>query len=251
MKTIPLFMYEPEIWATKVNILEIGENGNGSYFLPDQTIYYPTGGGQLQDIGFITHHGKQIDILSAKYDNGYIKHFTKEPVPENWKKSSIGLKIFQNRRRRHSALHTAGHWITQVITENLGFDLYPIRATHYPSNSFIELDGELPISYEELISQVHLAMRIDLQANLNVNSVIDIEGSETFKKSFKPKNFKVPTNKPLRFVTIDSYKPVPCGGTHVKSIREVRSTAITGIEKTYSGLRLSYTCKPRLMSPPS
>lgn len=239
-----LYQENSELFAILTKVMATGSDEFGNYVLLDKSIYYPQGGGQPSDIGHLSW-GRNLEalILSAKFTDTGVRYYINEIMPDHLVNTEISMRIFQDRRRINSAYHSAGHWLSQIVVENLELPLYPIKGHHYPNEAYIEFEGDIKSVNPDTIDQIKLVMRIDLQANLKIKVEITEPGSKLFESALLPKNFKPPVDKPLRFTQIDNYRWLPCGGTHVEKLRDIK--AVIPIEFVAKGgkLRLKYRCE--------
>lgn len=246
MTTNPLFLTDTYLFATLVNILAIGTDEIGHFFVSDSSIFYPQGGGQPNDDGFITTgNGGSYAITAARYaDNGVIKHYLENELPRDLVDRQVAMRIIQETRNTNAAFHTAGHWLSQIVLENLELPLTPVKGHHFPGEAYIEFQGDPSCLSENTIDQIAMASGIDRQSDLSVRAELGSIDSDIFRSALLPTNFKPPANKPLRFVMIEGYKPIPCGGTHLRRINDLKSvTPLEFYKKKGDKLRLKYTCE--------
>jgi Ser-tRNA(Ala) deacylase AlaX len=86
-----------------------------------------------------------------------------------------------------------------------------------------------------------MVLMVDLQAGYEVVTKSKADPAD-LAKAFIPANFNPQSGKPLRLVTIGDYRPVPCGGTHVGSIRGIRSVTPIKVYAKGGKIRVTYTC---------
>ena len=84
----------------------------------DQTIFYPLGGGQPGDTGFIEVEGVEYAVTDTlKGDDGCIRHMLREGTASG--NLSVGaralLRIDWPRRYAHMRMHTAMHLLGSLI----------------------------------------------------------------------------------------------------------------------------------------
>jgi len=90
------------------------------YVCLDQTAFYPLGGGQSSDVGFLQWDDKKTEVKEVIKKGSTIKHIlTGEKPPEGTK--ILGL-INWDKRYRHMKMHTAQHIISGIV-----FDDYDAR----------------------------------------------------------------------------------------------------------------------------
>ena len=187
------------------------------YICINQTAFYPIGGGQPSDIGFIHWKNKTSEVKEVIKKGDTIKHII------NGEKPSIGIKIHGiinwDKRYNHMKMHTAQHILSgivfdqynartvgnQIHTEYSRVDFQPVsfseKNLEYIKDKFNKIvKKKLPIKiYEEELE--NLEKRIDQQrANLDL----------------LPKFITK-----LRIVEIEGLDICPCAGTHVKNTGEI------------------------------
>lgn len=242
-QTKTLFLENTYLFAMLCRVQSTGTDEHGNYILLDQSIYYPQGGGQPNDHGYISYDRNEIKIVAAKYTDTGIRHYLETVVPEDLVNTEIAMHIFQDTRRRNAAYHSAGHWLSQLVLENMQLPLFPIKGHHFPGEAYIEFEGDINCITPDTIDEMRMAMIIDLQSSPKIIVQLAEAGSKIFESALLPKNFKPPVNKPLRFTQIEGYKWLPCGGTHVEALREIKSVLPTEFYVKNGILRLKYSCE--------
>jgi Ser-tRNA(Ala) deacylase AlaX len=121
--------------------------------------------------------------------------------------------------------------------------LFPVKGHHYPGESYVEFEGDISCITEDTIGELRMAMQIDMQANLKVQALFTTPGTAIFESALLPQNFKPPVNKPLRLTQIEGYRWLPCGGTHVEALRDIKSVLPVDFYKKGGKVRLSYRCE--------
>jgi Ser-tRNA(Ala) deacylase AlaX len=243
-ETKRLFLENTYLFSTLTNVLETGRDEHGIYFIVDQSIYHPQGGGQPNDQGHISIDGEpELKIVSAKYADNGIRHYTERELSKETLHNKIYMHINSSSRKLNAAYHTSGHWLSQVVLENLQLPLFPIKGHHFPGEAYIEFEGDFNCITTDTIDEIKMAMQIDLHVNPKMIAVTSATGSEFFESALLPKNFKPPVNKPLRFTQIEGYRWIPCGGTHVESLLEIKSVQPVEFYMKGGKIRLKYSCE--------
>lgn len=228
MKTEPLYLSDPYIKNLEnVHIIEVIENGNETALIFDKTIFYPMGGGQATDQGWITlQTGEKLDVYQVQIKDGEILNFIKGEIKPNLN-DIITLELNWDRRYKNMKLHSAGHIIDFAIFL-LGYTpdkLSPMRGDH---------NKDLHIQYSGIIDK---DFKLDLQNKVNEMISQDLEfywefvDFETLKSKAIYLQPNLPVNKPLRMLELKGIGAVADGGTIVKNTSEVEKIEITSIDK--------------------
>ncbi|MGJ8615532.1 MAG: alanyl-tRNA editing protein [Sulfitobacter sp.] len=205
-----------------------GHTAEGGVVL-DATIFYPTGGGQPGDSGWLEWDGKRLPIATAVKGQGTeIVLVPSEPVGL----PPVGAHVVQvldwDRRHRHMRVHTALHLLSVVIP--FGVTGGQISATHG------RLDFDMPDAPED---------REAIEAGLNDHVSMDARVSDGWitaeELAAAPHLVKTMAVQPpkgagdIRLVRIgedDNWIDLqPCGGTHVARTGEIGALRLGKIEK--------------------
>lgn len=253
-KTNLKYLMDTYCFAFLVSITEIGTDEKGLFLIFDKTIGYPGGGGQpMDEITLSSGNIFFTNVLKCDFNGGNIKYYVESHFPELKAGDEIVMNIDRSSRIRNAAYHTAGHWIASIVTENLQVSLTPTKGFHYKDGAYVEFSGDLSLVPEDIMYKIDYAMKIDRQANLEINSIIISIDEFYLKKDAisAPINFQPMPDRPLRLVTFDTYKSVPCGGTHLRNVREIPFVKTTKIKVKNGKIRLSYNLTMRNFIPPS
>lgn len=205
----------------------------------NQTCFYARGGGQDWDMGVISGGDTTFEVEEVRLDeHGDVHHIGKYVSGSFAASDSVICKVDHERRIVNTRLHSAGHIIDMAIG-TLGLDWVATKGQHYPHLSAVEYSGTWQSERSE-----DLRIAIEKQANEFVeqsleNSVIFMPVEEMHKVvRHVPDN--LPTNKPGRVVMYGDDFGIPCGGTHVKNLREVGVITIPKIKEKKGVIRVSY-----------
>lgn len=221
--TKELFLTDSYLKECEAVVLEIEED---KVFL-DQTVFYPTGGGQEHDTGVLMQDGKTFEIYRVKREGGRIAHYVKDggklyPGP-------VLARIDWERRyglmRHHTLLHVLGTVVYQeyggLCTGN---QIYPDRARidfNQLHDLTIEQLADIAAKTNRLISENHsISYR-----TVNREEAEKIPGMIKTMVSLLP-----PSVTTVRLVSIDSVDEQACGGTHVKQTGEVIGMEISDVK---------------------
>lgn len=215
--------------SIKSNILSSGEDG--LHIVLDETIFYPTSGGQPHDTGTING----VAVIDVWEENDEIIHRVKSPL----KAGEANCEINWSRRFDHMQQHSGQHLLSAAFEE-----IYqaPTLSFHLGSE-MSTIDIQIPkLSIEE-------CDRVEEVANEFIFKNVAIKSYQIPQSQREQLAFRKPpqVEGPIRVVEIDSLDYSACGGTHVKSTGELGCLKITDFE-SYKGLyRVSFTCGKRTL----
>ncbi|MEH7142517.1 alanyl-tRNA editing protein [Priestia megaterium] len=219
-----LFLENSYQTSCKTFIKEINENK----VILDQTVFYPTGGGQPFDTGVIKQGDHEVEVVKVKREQGEIVHYV-----QNAKKLTLGeatAHINWDRRYRFMRYHTLLH----VIAGHL-YNKFGALAT---SNEIYEDNrARIDIKFEEEIPEGYLTvMEKEIQDIIEENHSISTrslsrEEVEKIPGSIKTViNLLPPSIQTIRLVAISELDEQACGGTHVQSTKEIGAFSINKIK---------------------
>ena len=112
-------LLETEIKITRYRKIKNKKNGDLYQLVFNLTPFYPEGGGQVGDKGYLQEENGEIHyIIDTKKENNLIIHFSKS-IP-NKINSTFKAVVDRNQRTRTSSNHSATHLIHQALRKILG-----------------------------------------------------------------------------------------------------------------------------------
>lgn len=190
----------------------------------DQTVFYPQGGGQPSDTGTISWEGGHMDVQKVFWSEDQIVHtgqITGELPQEG---TSVECEVDAEKRHLHMKLHSAGHLIDMALTE-LGSILKPEKGYHFPDGPYVEYLGTVvPEEQDSFIAS--LKATINALIKQNHHSRIEVQGGGD-------------EGKVRRKIYFGDYV-VPCGGTHVAELSEIRGIEIRKVKNKKDHVKISY-----------
>lgn len=214
MKTNELYTADSYLTACEANVLKI----EGEKVWLDQTVFYPTGGGQEHDTGVLVQGDETFEVYEVKKEKGEIIHYVKNA--QRLREDQVFSRIDWERRfglmRHHSLLHVLGAVVYQKYGALCtGNKIYPTRAR-------IDFDHLQDLSEEQIadiVQETNQILAEDHPITLRSVSREEAEGiSGLIKTSI---NLLPPSIKTIRLVSIASVDEQACGGTHVSNTTEI------------------------------
>jgi misacylated tRNA(Ala) deacylase len=217
-------IFRDDPYLTEATAIVVDHTAEGAIVL-DRALFYPTGGGQPGDSGWLTcDAGRLVVATTVKVDGGRVGLVPAEPMAMPAIGSTVMQHLDWDRRYRHMRVHTALHLLSVVIPlpvtggqigaerGRLDFDMpdAPGDTTAWETalNDLIDLD--LPVTVE-WITDAELALNPGLVKTMSVQPPMG-QGR-------------------VRLVRIGAIDLQPCGGTHVARTGEIGRVEIGKVEK--------------------
>ncbi len=182
----------------------------------DRTAFYPLGGGQPSDVGWLTWIGGKAEVREVTKKEGVRHHLVQNPdvVPED-----VHGVLDWDRRYAHMRMHTAQHIVSGIV-----YDLYKARTVGnqlYHDRSRIDF---APVRFtDEMVAEVERRSNEVLDTGAKVE--ICTESREAIEKDVDAQRANLDllpkSVRELRVVKVEQYDVCPCAGTHVRSLSEV------------------------------
>lgn len=208
MKTELLYLedcYKKEFTA---KVIEQGEG----FVVLDQTLFYPAGGGQPSDTGFID----SLKVTNVRKDDNKVVHFISGDINKKEVKCEIDWDI----RYKHMRMHTAQHVLSAIVLDRYGastagnqigegssrIDFYPLKIN---SDILDSLKKEF-----DFVTDKKLNVKKYFSSRKEVLDSVEEKRRNLFAR--------VPeTVKNIRVVEIEGFDRCPCAGTHVDNTSEI------------------------------
>lgn len=220
-------------------VLRVGRDDRGSYIVLDQTIFYPQGGGQPTDTGFIQSGQIIMNISFVSFSDGEVFHYVAEEPPgfDTVLGQSCKLHVDKTRRLEHAKLHTAGHLIAAIVDAQPR-SMRAVKGFHFADGPYVEFEGKLEGDADAFLAM--LQTQIDLFINENSPVIASMVTYDELSQRCSHVPSSLPQDKPLRVVTIGQFDSVPCGGTHVANLAELGALSGLKMKSKKGNTKISY-----------
>src|SRR5438270_9878996 len=132
MSTTRLYYTDSYLTSFQARIVDVADDGRRVYL--DQTAFYPTSGGQPNDLGTLGN-ARLTDVID---EGDRVAHVLEKAVPRD--DASITGQISWERRFDHMQQHTGQHLLSAVREEAFGYHTVSVHfGTDYSS---LDLDVE-------------------------------------------------------------------------------------------------------------
>jgi len=218
-------------------MLNVTDHSKPNIVVLDQSIFYPTSGGQEHDDGQMWIDGQQYEVVDCMKVGPCVLHVLNPPLPsaanyDTYKGKSVRGRVNEERRDQLRNNHTATHIVYASCRKVLGPHVWQHGAKKSVSQAHLDITHFQSLTHADMLA-------IETQANRIVRQ------SKAIVKGFMPKDIAeskygfhlyqggvVPGNQ-LRVVNITDTDTEACCGTHADSTSEV------GLIKLIKSARIS------------
>lgn len=212
----------------------------GEYVVLEETAFYPEGGGQETDTGYLFFGGSAYRVVDTQKVGGVILHRVEGPLPAEAAGSVVRGVIDWERRYKLMRHHTATHVILGVARKVLGPHVWQAGAEKSESGARLDITHYKPLSDEEVRAIEDLANKVVLEGReVRTYFMPKYEAEERY--GFVLYEGGVVLEPVIRVVEIEGLDAEACFGTHLRNTREVGALKIVRTEKIADGVvRLEY-----------
>ena len=187
------------------------------YVSLDQTAFYPLGGGQPSDTGFLEWDDKKSEIIEVIKKGDTLKHIIKGEKPPVGKK--VHGVINWDKRFSHMKMHTAQHIISGIV-----FDKYKARTVGNQIHADYSRVDFHPVNFtdndlkhiEEKFNDI-IAKKLPIKIYEEERSVLEKHVDQQRAHLDLLPSFITR----LRIIEIEGFDICPCAGTHVRNTSEI------------------------------
>ncbi len=226
-----LYLDDTYLFEAEAQVIAQQQDEKGVYFLLDQTIFYPQGGGQPTDQGVLKNSNVQIRVNFVRQIGAEIRHYVEEDDINI--SGSVICIIDKERRILNARYHTAAHLLSNVV-EDLYHTIKAVKGHSFPKEAYVEFVGANELEVTIINQALRVARENKLTTRVFTMSPIN------FADKFYKLPYEIPENKDFRIMQIDNYLPIPCGGTHVKTIEEIGEILIRKITYKNDRIKIGY-----------
>lgn len=220
--TEKLYDIDSHLKEFTATVIDSYEKADGYMTILDRTAFFPEGGGQPSDTGYIN----DARVYDVKIDNGVIYHYTSKQLQKGEK---VLARLDFDRRFDFMQQHSAEHIVSGVAhklygCENVGFHL---------SDEIVTLDFDKPLTKEE-ISEIEKLSNEAVFTNAKINAYYPPK-AELETISYRSKK---EIKEAVRIVEIEGVDACACCAPHVNFTGEIGLIKLLGTEKLRGGVRI-------------
>ena len=224
---------EVDVKLTRYRKVTTQKDGEQYQLVFNMTPFYPEGGGQVGDVGYIeTSNGDVIYVLNTKKENNLIIHYTKH-LPEN---TSEKFKAVVNKEARglSASNHTATHLLHQALRSVLGThveqkgSLVSPKHLRFDFSHFSKVEADQLQAIEDFVNaRIHENLPLEEQRNIPMQQAIDEGAMALFGEKYGD------SVRAIRF----GQSMELCGGTHVAQTSDIWYFKIKSEGAVAAGIR--------------
>ncbi len=199
----------------------------------DKTPFYPEGGGQVGDKGYLeVPNGDVVYILDTKKENNVIIHFAKN-LPKHLNENLTAV-VDKKQRYRTECNHTATHLLHQALREILGTHVEQKgSAVHskylrFDFSHFSKLTVEQLRDVENFVNRrIEGKLPLEEKRNIPMQQAIDEGAMALFGEKYGDDVRAIKFGQSIEL----------CGGTHVKNTADIWHFKIKSESAVAAGIR--------------
>ena len=213
-------------------VLWVNKTNKGFEVVLNKTAFYPEGGGQPSDIGFLTNNSKKICVSHVKKQGDAIVH-------EINSRLNVGDKVFGEIDWEHRFTlmrhHTGTHVVNGALRKLLGEHIWQAGSQLALEDARFDFAHYTSVSDDQ-------KKKIEAFANDFVRKKVDVKklvlDRNTAEKTYGFRLYQggVPPGNCIRVLDIPGVDFEACGGTHLNNIGEIEKIRIIKIERIQDGV---------------
>lgn len=201
---------------------------HGKHFaVLDQTLFYPTAGGQSNDTGTLGG-ARVLDVHQDGKSRGDVVHMLERPLVQG---QEVQGQLDWTRRYHHMQRHTAEHILGQAFLRAASWNVVAVNMSSPICT--MDFDGE---PSAETVQQAEALANWAVYANSPIRTFwIDESEAGSYPLRRSPK-----VSGKLRMVEIEGWDLIACGGIHVRQSGEAGPIKIVKYERYKGGTRIYF-----------
>jgi Ser-tRNA(Ala) deacylase AlaX len=228
-----VYWEEPYRKEDKANLIRAVKEGGSYYLVLNSTIFYPKSGGQPSDTGTLIGDDFTISVKKCFKVDGHVVLWGKSQGEV--KLGEVVQKIDWDNRYLFMRRHAAAHLFDAAL-EKVRLEACDPVDSWLGNDAYVGYRGKAP-DKDELESIIQF-MRECIGKNLAVTSRI-VDRNEVRENRSLWKSVLENLER-IRIVQIDDFNPVPCGGTHVEKLGELKDIIIKEVKQEDETFRVYY-----------
>ncbi len=229
-----LYYDDPYVAIFDAQVVEHVRHGDKLAVVLDKTYFYPTSGGQPNDLG--TLNGIAVADVFVREEDDAILHLLADELWENQVRGEIDWPRRFDHMQQHTGQHIlSGAFLKVAKAETVGFHLGAAAST---------IDLNLPELTPAQLERVENLANEVIYANRQVRATVLTPEQVAKLPLRKPPQ----VDGPVRIVEVEKFDLSACGGTHVRQTGEIGLIKISRVENRGKGVRVEFLCGRRALA---
>lgn len=234
METEKLFYKNSFTKEFEATVVSCQPGQEGYEVVLDQTGFFPEGGGQTADTGYLAAKTAEkeikIRVLDVQEENGVIVHRTDGALEEGTQVT--GILNWEERflKMQH---HSGEHIVSGLVHKHFGYD----NVGFHLGSQVVTLDFNGVLTKEEL-------RRIEWEANQAVAQNLEIAVTYPSEEELKTLEYrsKIEIEGQVRIVTIPGYDVCACCAPHLSTTGQIGIIKLVNMQNYKGGIRVFMLC---------
>ena len=213
-------------FEARVLSCEACEEGGGFWTVLDQTCFFPEGGGQYADTGYLG----ETKVVDARERDGIVYHRTEAPLEPG---ELVRGRIYWEERFEKMQQHTGEHIVSGLVHSRFGYN----NVGFHLGSDYCTMDFDGPISPEELREiewEANRAVALDLEVIVQYPSKEEL-GHMEYRS-------KIEIEGQVRIVSVPGYDVCACCAPHVDRTGEIGLIKLVNRMNYKGGERITMLC---------
>jgi len=217
--TEALFMNDSYLktWDARVDSVK-----DGKYIVLDKTAFYPKGGGQPWDEGYIIKNGERFKVIYVGKFSGQISHEVDKPGLKEGDK--VSCEIDWDRRYTFMRYHTASHLISNILFRKANAKITGNQIELDKTRMDFSMKDYSPEKLREFVEEANKIIQQNLPITIDYMSREEVMAKPELARLAMGLPEKI---KEYRIVRIGDIDEQVDGGTHIKSLKEIGEIEVT------------------------
>ncbi len=215
-----------DAYARSLSAVVLGTDGGA--VLLDATCFYPGGGGQPADTGWLRTDGAEWRITGARKSGDHVAHLLEDGVEPPAIGTAVSAEIDWDRRHALMRTHSALHVLCGVIWRDWGASV--------TGGNMEPLAGRMDFEFEtmagELVAEIERRVNVEIAADREIRvAVHPRDEAFAIPDLIRTKINLLPEGiSEVRTIEIVGLDLQADGGTHVAHTAEIGRVRVTGYE---------------------
>ncbi|MFX1270004.1 MAG: alanyl-tRNA editing protein [Promethearchaeota archaeon] len=194
----------------------------GKYIVLDKTAFYPKGGGQPWDEGYIGKNGNMFKVVYVGKFSGQISHEVDKPGLKEG--DQVSCEIDWDRRYTFMRYHTASHLISNILFRRADAKITGNQIELDKTRMDFSMKDYSPEKLKEFVEEANMIVQQNLPITIDYMSREEVMGKPELARLAMGLPEKL---KEYRIVRIGDIDEQVDGGTHIRSLKEIGEIEVT------------------------